>query len=197
MQHLIVFIRNPRLGKVKTRLAADIGDVRALEVYQRLLSITHGAVVGMDVPCRKSVWYSDCIPKEPDLWSASGFEQCLQTEGDLGARMQHAMEQAFRENGGPVVLIGSDCPEVSPRILQEAFRHLQDTDCVLGPAADGGYYLIGCRTSFPFVFQDMPWSRPELFETTCRVLKARGCRVHTLEVLTDIDKVSDLKAFGW
>lgn len=189
---LLIFIKNPRLGHVKTRLARTMGEEAALKTYQILLEKTRLAALG--APMRRLLFYSEKINTE-DAWDASVFEKRVQTEGDLGARMQHAFEQAFELGAEKVAIIGSDCPELTPAILQSAFDLLNQHDFVLGPTPDGGYYLLGMKQMESTVFQDIAWSTEQVFTQTTAVIKAHQKTYALLPVLSDIDTEADWRAY--
>ena len=140
MNILLLFIKNPRLGYVKTRLAASVGNEAALQIYHILLEKTREAALGSEA--ERWLWYSDEIPENDD-WSANLFNKKLQPGGDLGNRMSGAFNAAFEAGAQKVVIIGSDCPEVTGELLEEAFDQLASNDVVIGPTFDGGYYLLG------------------------------------------------------
>lgn len=137
---LIIFVRNPVHGKVKTRLAKNIGDDRALEIY--ILLLKHTFDITKRLKCKKFVFYADEIAQD-DLWSGADFGKRLQRGNDLGNCMQNAMNELFTEGFSQVIIIGSDCFELNNSILEEAMSHLNKNDAVFGPAQDGGYYLLG------------------------------------------------------
>lgn len=184
----MVFIRNPVFGKVKTRLAATIGDARALNVYKKLLD--HTRSVSVALPCDKIVYYSDFIPGE-DEWKQSGFRQALQTGGDLGERMENAFDEALKQYQA-VVIIGSDCHELRMEHLQHAFASLEEHSAVIGPAHDGGYYLLGLTTRIRELFHNKRWSSDSVFGETVNDLRMLNYPFDELELLHDIDKEQDL-----
>jgi rSAM/selenodomain-associated transferase 1 len=189
---LLIFIKNPRLGHVKTRLARTMGDEAALKAYQLLLEKTRLAALG--APFRRLLFYSEQINTK-DAWDTSLFEKRVQTEGDLGARMQHAFEQAFELGAEKVAIIGSDCPELTPAVLQSAFDLLDQHDFVLGPTPDGGYYLLGMKQMESAVFQDIAWSTEHVLAQTVAVIKAHQKTHVLLPVLSDIDTEADWQAY--
>ncbi|MCK6695026.1 MAG: TIGR04282 family arsenosugar biosynthesis glycosyltransferase, partial [Thermoanaerobaculia bacterium] len=151
MSHLLlIFTKNPVLGKVKTRLAATVGDAEALRIYQLLLEKTRRAA--LDVEAGRWLFYSDFLEPDDD-WPETYFQKKLQTGHDLGERMENAFRQAFASGAGKVVIIGCDCPDLNGVLLQEAFQRLNEADFVLGPATDGGYYLLGMRQLEPALFR--------------------------------------------
>jgi len=188
---LLIFIKNSIPGKVKTRLARSIGDEAALRVYEQLLSHTRHIVTPL--ACTKMVCYSEAIPAQ-DGWPETEFRKAVQHGSDLGQRMQQAFDVSFRQGYTPVVIIGSDCAELTTNILQDAFAQLQTHDCVIGPARDGGYYLLGMHTFTPAVFQNKAWSTATVFADTLADLQQAGKSVFLLPVLSDIDTVEDLES---
>ncbi len=186
--HLIIFIKNPVLGKVKTRLAAGIGDHRALEVYLQLLEITRG--VALKVNCTRNVFYSDEIIS--DHWEEDKFNKFVQEGEDLGERMKNAFEQVFALGAKKAVIIGSDCPQLTSAIVQEAFVKLDACDVVVGPASDGGYYLLGMKLMHVGLFNEMEWSTDRVRTETLQRIVQQQLTYSLLPVLTDIDTAQDL-----
>jgi rSAM/selenodomain-associated transferase 1 len=192
----LLFIKAPIAGQVKSRLAADIGNDAALELHKRMALDTIDAVGKLATPFR--VYF---FP--PDAGSLMrtwlGNEQdCLPQEGnDLGRRMEQAFTQVFQEGYDRAVLIGGDIAELSTPIIDEAFRSLTTHGAVLGPAADGGYYLIGftAKTFQPDLFHDITWSTGTVWNETLGKFKRSGQRVHLLPKLHDIDTKDDLCLF--
>lgn len=186
---LIIFIRNPESGKVKTRLAATIGNEKALLVYLELLR--HTREITLDLPIRKLLFYAENIA-ETDEWPQENFEKYRQPEGDLGRRMEAAFEQAFSEGAGKVIIIGSDCYELTLDLIERAFEELSCHDAVIGPAADGGYYLLGFSALNRSVFRNKSWSTDTVFQDTVQDLKEAGLSYKVLPVLHDVDEENDL-----
>lgn len=190
---LIIFIRNPVLGKVKTRLAAEVGDVKALDLYLRLLQHTFDVTV--DIPVEKDIYYSDVIPKD-DLWKTSTYQQRIQTGNDLGMRMSNAINATLFHHD-QVVLIGCDCAELDTNSITTAFESLRFVDVVIGPATDGGYYLIGCKSFYPKLFEGISWSTPEVFQQTRAQILELKLNFKVLQIKTDIDTLADARRMGW
>lgn len=186
---LIVFVKNPELGKVKTRLAKTIGDERALEIYHRLLELTHRAV--SDLSCDKCVYYSSYIDSD-DLWENNKFSKKKQFAADLGLSMKDAFEKGFEKGYRDIVLIGSDCAEISSKIIEEAFGALEQKSAVLGPASDGGYYLIGKNRLVPSLFSNKKWSTENVLLDTINDLRALDLSYQLLPTLTDLDTEEEL-----
>ncbi|GAB3865682.1 TIGR04282 family arsenosugar biosynthesis glycosyltransferase [Hymenobacter segetis] len=194
--HLLVFARVPALGRVKSRLAAGVGEPAALAVYHELLAITNAAVVAAGVPA--TIWLADAAGAEPTAaeaheW-ATHHAKC-QTEGDLGARMATAFAVAFETGAGRVAIIGTDCPGLNDTHLNQAFALLETNDLVLGPATDGGYYLLGLRQPQPELFQNKTWSTDSVLSDTLADAAGLGLRVALLPTLRDVDDAADLAAW--
>lgn len=188
---LIVFTKNPEKGKVKTRLANTVGNKKALKVYQKLLRITKSVTDKLDVP--RQIWYSRFIDDD-DIWSDNNYEKHLQKGDNLGLRMQHAFKKAFAEGYQKVVIIGSDCSALRSELIEQGFRALDNHQTVIGPARDGGYYLLGMTNFYPSLFEDKPWSTSSVFEETIRQFEQMNLSYKSLPVLNDIDTEADLKA---
>lgn len=189
---LIVFAKNPRLGKVKTRLAASVGNEKALRIYHLLLD--HTARITADIEVDKVVHYSDFIPAS-DLWLKLNFKQHLQRGNDLGERMATAFRSSFIRGYEQVVLIGSDCYELDQQILEQAFKQLDTNDVVLGPAKDGGYYLIGMNEFYGSLFDNIQWSTSSVLSETKKILEQNTLSYSLLPELSDIDDLNDLMRY--
>ena len=187
--HLIVFVKNPVAGKVKTRLAKSIGNEKALEAYLLLLSLTRSAAEGAN--CIRHVFYSDEI--NDDDWSSSAFEKHIQTGDTLGERMQNAFETVLAIGAKKAVIIGSDCPLLSSEIIENSFKILEEKDVSVGPATDGGYYLLGMKTSLPFLFKKKNWSTNSVFRETINDLIVNKLSYGLTRELSDLDTEEDLK----
>ncbi|MFN6945523.1 MAG: TIGR04282 family arsenosugar biosynthesis glycosyltransferase [Cytophagaceae bacterium] len=187
---LIVFVKNAVSGKVKTRLAADIGDQKALEVYKYLLSYTKGIT---DVSgFKKFIFFSDYI-EEYGIWEGREYVKQVQKGEDLGEKMANAFMKVFQEGYDRVVIIGSDCLSLSSVHIVEAFKKLQECNIVIGPAEDGGYYLLGMSQFYPFLFKNKSWSTKNLFEETVKEIEGNKLSFSLLPQLSDIDTYQDLK----
>ncbi|MDG1698305.1 MAG: TIGR04282 family arsenosugar biosynthesis glycosyltransferase [Polaribacter sp.] len=185
---LIIFIRNPILGKVKTRLAKSVGDETALNIYRFLLDKTKE--VTQHLPCDKIVFYSEEIINK-DIWDTPIYQKKLQDGADLGAKMNHAFESCFKNNYKNVVLIGSDVFDLKESHLEEAFEQLEKKNVVMGPALDGGYYLLGLKKEHPEIFINKNWGTSTVRKNTMKHLEKEN--VHLLPMLNDIDVIEDLK----
>ena len=191
---LLIFIKNPEPGKVKTRLAATIGNHKAYQVYLKLLK--HTILAAQDVDAGKQVWYSAFIDSD-DFISEPEFDKKVQRGKNLGARMLHAFKNGFNEDYDNIVIIGSDCPDVDPELLEQAFNELREHDLVIGPSADGGYYLLGMNTLREELFSDIDWSTERVLEQTLDKAKSLSLSVTCLPELNDIDTIEDLVKAGW
>ena len=194
---LLVFARVPALGRVKSRLAAGVGQPAALAVYRELLAITNTAIVEAGVPA--TVWLADTATAMPTAaetheWAAHAAR--CQPEGDLGARMTTAFATAFAAGAGRVAIIGTDCPGLRASHLHQAFAALETADVVLGPATDGGYYLLGLRQPQPELFQHKTWSTDSVLADTVADARRLGLRVALLPELRDVDDAEDLAAWN-
>lgn len=186
---LIIFVKNEEAGKVKTRLAKTVGDKKALDIYRKLLGYTFDQVKPLKVT--KEVCYSRFI-EENDLWSREGLRKKLQKGDGLGERMSEAFRRSFEEEEmGKVLIIGSDCAELTTDILQEAFSRLEDHDVVIGPADDGGYYLLGMCKFIPELFTDISWSTGAVLKQTLNKADEEKATYYKLQELHDVDIEAD------
>jgi uncharacterized protein len=189
---LIIFVRKPELGKVKTRLAADIGDDRALQVYIELLKHTHA--VTCNLCCDKYVYYSESTV-EDDMWENTIFRKASQKGEGLGERMMAAFSDLFKNGYTKVVIIGSDCPALSTDIIESAFQELNVYNAVIGPSADGGYYLLGLTELLSGLFYNKQWSTASVLQDTITSITSLNKSYFLLPVLADIDTAGDLLFF--
>jgi len=185
---LIIFTRNPILGKVKTRLAKTVGDKTALDIYTFLLKKTKE--ITLDSPCDKVVYYSEKIIKN-DIWNCNSFRKEVQFGEDLGAKMKNSFYDAFENNYRKVVLIGSDIYDLESYHINEAFKKLETNDVVMGPALDGGYYLIGLKKMHPKIFDNKKWGSSTVRKDTLKNLEKVD--VHLLPILNDVDVIEDIE----
>jgi hypothetical protein len=187
---LLIFTRNPELGKCKTRLAKTIGDQNALTVYTMLLR--HTAAATKNLSCDKAVYYSIKV-REKDCWDDTIYQKYAQNGADLGIRMSNAFAESFRKGYEKVLIIGSDLYDLSPTHIEQAFEQLDTHDVVIGPALDGGYYLLGMNYLHPKLFQNKEWGTANVRKATLDDLKNH--RVYQLELLNDIDTFDDIKDY--
>ena len=185
---LIVFAKNILLGKVKTRLAKDIGDNAAFEVYKKLVEITELETQRLN-NCEVRIYFSDVII--PSKWK--GSNKYVQSGEDLGKRMQNAFECGFKDGFKNIVGIGTDLPEISAEIIQKGFSSLQESSVVFGPAEDGGYYLIGMNNMISELFNNKSWSSETLLDESINELQKMGVSFTLMKKLNDIDTIDDLR----
>ncbi|RJR33426.1 MAG: DUF2064 domain-containing protein [Desulfobacteraceae bacterium] len=192
---LIVFGRYPAPGRVKTRLAQSLGRARAGELQRR---ITEGilsrvqrfsSVRSVDV----EICFDGTTERKMRRWLGPRYLYSGQKDGDLGERMKAALDAAFRDGCRRVVLHGTDIPGLTHSLLEEAFHKLRDTDLVLGPSTDGGYWLLGLGRPAD-LFEGIPWGTNSVLEKTILKAKAVGLNIHLLNALTDVDDLEDLRA---
>lgn len=185
---IMVFTRNPELGKVKTRLAKTVGNESALNIYKFLLEHTEKTIRKINVD--KAVFYSEKI-QDNDIWDSSVYQKYQQTGNDLGERMQNAFNMAFHNNYQKVIIIGSDLYELKPKHINKAINELDKDDVVIGPAKDGGYYLLGLKRQYPEIFKNKSWGISKVLQQTLYDLTQHS--VFLLEELNDIDTFEDVK----
>ncbi|MFQ5704510.1 MAG: TIGR04282 family arsenosugar biosynthesis glycosyltransferase [Gemmatimonadales bacterium] len=193
MIKVLLFAKAPRPGFVKTRLAKDIGPDRAVQLYRRV-----GAKVVSRVAARYplEIWYDP-----PDaLHEMRGWlgNRCYrpQAAGDLGARLSHAFRVHFEHSDLPAVAIGADAPDVDASTVRAASRALEQAPVVVGPAVDGGYYLLGLNDPCPQLFRGIPWSTPDVLRVTVGICERLHLEVVKLKSLRDLDTADDLAFFG-
>lgn len=186
---LIIFVRNPEPGKVKTRLAATIGHTKALAIYKELLRHTFDIAALVDAD--KFVFYSSHIETD-DCWNTGRFYKALQSNGDLGIKMQDAFTHVFENMYNKAVIIGSDCYELTTPIIENAFSLLDKHDAVIGPARDGGYYLLGMKKNIPALFHNKEWSTGAVYRQTISDLENGAISYANLPVLADVDTAEDI-----
>jgi len=192
---VILFLKAPEKGRVKTRLAASLGNERALDLYRCFVEDTIGMLDRDGL--RLLIFFTP--PSSRSLivaWLGDRYSLVPQEGEDLGRRMHHAFQTAFARGFNAAVIIGGDSPDLPCRIIDEALTALEDRDVVLGPARDGGYYLIGFRKGafLPDAFFGISWSAPDVFAKTLAILRDAGRRVHILPLWQDVDTLQDLRA---
>lgn len=195
---VLVFVRAPERGRVKTRLATGIGEEAALRVYRALGA--HAVREALRVRPRAAVrvYHTPAGGEERvRAWLGSGPAYLPQAEGGLGERLEAAFDEGFAAGFSPVVVIGSDLPGLSAALLEAAFARLSGgEEAVLGPARDGGYYLLGLARPRPALFRGIPWSTDAVLRETLRRLEEEGIAPALLPPLSDVDTEEDLPE-GW
>lgn len=188
---ILIFTRNPELGKCKTRLAKTIGDENALTIYKMLLQ--HTVDVVEQINCDKAVYYSVKV-RTNDIWDDVIYQKHQQNGADLGYRMQNAFKESFKAGYEKVLIVGSDLYDLKPKHLQDAFNRLDNNDVVIGPAEDGGYYLLGMKSLLSDIFENKNWGTDTVRAATLNDLKTK--KVAQLEILNDIDIYDDVKDYA-
>jgi len=191
---VILFVKLPEKGKVKSRLARDMDWDLVLRLYESMVLDT------IDLLKRAAAPFVICFDPPSSLdrvqyWLGQEYSYVPQAGGDLGERMEQAFVRAFREGLNRVVLIGSDIPGLDSFVIHDAFAALASHDAVIGPATDGGYYLIGFQKNRfePGIFHDMIWSTETVFSETIDRLRGRSWKVYVLPQCQDADTKEDLK----
>lgn len=188
MNRIAVFARPPVAGKVKTRLSPALTPALAVALYSGLLADTLDTVRACAAD-ERTLWWSEAPGGAP---APEGFDVRVQPGDDLGARLAAAFDAMLAGPGDRAVVIGSDLPALSAARLDEAFAALSDHDLVLGPAVDGGYWLVGLSRRARAVFEGIAWGTGDVFAQTVRAATRAGLRVRTLATLADVDTPADL-----
>jgi rSAM/selenodomain-associated transferase 1 len=185
---VIVFVKNLKLGNVKTRLAKTIGNQGAFVVYSELVKVTEKATQNLSVD--KCIYFSEAIIDSQ--WKNE--QKAIQHGKDLGERMKNAFKKGIEDGYERIVLIGSDLPDITANHINKGLQALEQSEVVFGPAVDGGYYLLGLSKMHDFVFNNKPWSEDDLLEKTLSELEKNNVTFTTLDTLNDIDTFEDLVA---
>lgn len=188
---LIIFVRHPELGKVKTRLAKDIGKEKALVIYKFLLK--HTLFITQNLSMEKEVWYAEEI-RENDIWDPEIYTKKKQRGKDLGERMENAFAEGFQNGFEKIAIIGSDIRDLASEDILTAFEKLDEHDVVIGPADDGGYYLLGMKNLHSQIFKEKNWGTNRVLKATLADLKSKD--VHLLETRHDVDVFKDVEDVG-
>ena len=191
---LLLFTRYPRAGEAKTRLIPALGGQGAAILQQTMSEQTFAMARKLSKRRKISlqIYYTGGSQREMQQW-LNGTIPCIrQIEGNLGDRLSDAFRAAFAGRMLKVIAIGTDCPSLTPEIVAKSFQNLTDHDLVLGPALDGGYYLIGLKKEEPALFSQIPWGQNQVLDLTLRRAGKLGLSVHLLELLADVDRPEDL-----
>ncbi len=191
MQSILLFIKAPQIGKVKTRLAATIGDAKALKIYRKLVE---RQITSLPKETDLTVYFA---PNDAAIeianWLGNDFKLQPQCNGELGERLDSGISETFSKGSEKVICIGGDCPKLNNSHIQAAFSALDSVDVVFGPTDDGGYYLIGLNAPKTELFQNIPWSASNTLKASIAVTEALGLKHAMLETLYDIDDQSSLQ----
>ena len=196
---ICILTRYPRLGEVKTRLVPPLSAEEALALHERLTrhTLRRALTLAATSEARVEVRTDAAFHRVAHDWLGGGFSTRYQGEGDLGDRIRLVFGEAFASGEQRVVLVGSDCPRLTSAHLRDALARLGDADVVLGPATDGGYYLVALRResskrSVPVLFSEVPWSTADVLARTIEIAERHGLTVALLEPLPDVDRPEDL-----
>lgn len=188
---IIIFQKNPEPGKVKTRLASTIGNHNALKIYTVLVEHTHDVVSPLEV--EKYLFFSNFIESD-EKWEK--YKKNVQRGDDLGVRMFNAIQFVKSQGAERIVVLGTDCYELTTVHLEQAFTALETNDYCIGPARDGGYYLIGTTNPDPEVFLEKEWSTETVFEEAKSSIVQVNKSLYVLQTLSDVDYEEDLKSLA-
>ena len=194
-QWLLIFVKAPVPGQVKTRLRPWLAPDEAAQLYRCLAQDTLAAARRLP-RVRVAIAYAAHAPFPDCAWLNTEAPIVLQKGADLGERLTRAFRWAFRRKAQRVVIIGSDAPQLSARWLAQAFRALERADVVLGPTTDGGYHLIGLNEANPALFADMPWSTSRLLAKTLGRIGQLHVSVECLRPITDLDTPDDVRRYA-
>jgi hypothetical protein len=196
-RRLILFARYPTAGRAKTRLIPALCAEGAAALHRRLVlrTLRTASKACRIAPAELELRFEDGTEQAMSHWLGDSARFLPQGAGDLGQRMAGAFEESFRTGSKATVIIGSDCPGLTPEIIKAAFSCLKETPVVLGPARDGGYYLIGLSRPMPELFHHIPWGTGRVLADSSAVLRRRGCQPALLDPLEDIDRPEDLPAW--
>lgn len=191
---VLYFVKVPAKGTVKSRLAEAVGADAAVEIYRRFV---RDFLATLDRVSQPSVicYHPASAGRDIEAWLGPSRSYLPQEGPDLGGRMRDAFLRAFSRGFDRALLIGSDIPDLPPCVIEEAFDALRDHDAVMGPASDGGYYLIGFRRDslVDEVFTGLTWSTGTVFSETMEIFRLRGTSVHVVQEWRDVDTIDDLR----
>lgn len=194
---LVLFTRYPEAGKTKTRLIPYLGAEQAADLQRQMTEYIVATTRPLSARGTLSmeVHYSGGSLKQMQSWLGTVLTYRSQSGGDLGCRLQRAFAQGFEAQVERMVVIGSDCPDVGAHHLEQAFHHLGHHDLVLGPAADGGYYLVGLSRKCADLFRGIAWGTEQVFAQTVAIAHRLNLSLTTLETLRDVDRPEDVGLF--
>lgn len=195
IDRLIIFTRYPESGKAKTRLIPALGAEGAAALHCRMADHTLLQVQALQLqhPLCVEVRFAGGNRDLMRRWLGNDLMYTVQGEGDLGDRMGRSLQSAFNSGVNRTLIIGTDCPDLNASLLEQAFCELQQHDLVLGPASDGGYYLIGLRSWIPQLFVNIEWSTASVLERSLAIAEELNLSVALLPVLSDVDYPADLE----
>lgn len=188
-EQLVILLKAPRAGLVKTRLAATIGPQEAAAAYRTLAECVFSNL--RDWPGVELRHTPDDAGSELHVWQRPGWSLVPQGSGDLGDRLARAFAEHFLRGTRKVAILGADCPEVSHLDIMAAMAALENDDVVLGPATDGGYWLVGLRAPNPQLFRRIAWGTGQVYAQTEAIAAHAGLRLARLRTLSDVDTEED------
>lgn len=190
---MLIFLRFPRPGKVKTRLAQSLGEKRAVQFYNICAGTILSEISKLPEKVERYIFCADKTD-EPEVrrWAGLGFRFAVQEGEGLGQRLGNAFSSVFGNGVQKAVIVASDVPDLSADILNEAIRALDEHDIVIGPCYDGGYYLLGMKKLHHELFNGISWSTEQVYQQTLAVTRKSGLTVRQLQTLIDIDTEADL-----
>ncbi len=193
---LIIFTRYPQPGKVKTRLIPALGAAGAAALHQRMVehTLAQARALRQTRALSIEVWFtSSSTLAQMQEWLGTDVDYCVQPEGNLGDRMASAFKSVFSKGYTSALIVGTDCPDLNAALLAQGFSALAQNELVLGPAIDGGYYLMGLQRLIPELFVDIAWSTAEVLAQTLAIAQQLKLTPLLLPYLTDIDVPQDLE----
>ena len=190
-ERLVVFARNLLEGKVKTRIASKIGGKLALEVYRILYNKTIQTIASLPSTIEPVIYYSDFADTDNNF-SFEGIRTEVQEGSGLGERMANSLEKEFGSGARKVCIIGTDIYGLNTQVIVNAFQRIHDNNVVIGPAKDGGYYLLGVNNFNTKLFSDISWSKPTVLKNTIKNINNLGLKYELLEYLNDVDEFEDI-----
>ena len=190
---ILLFLKAPRPGLVKTRLAKDLGvdgETTAAEIYRKIVKHTVSVI---PKSYNLHIYFA---PKEAEnemkAWLGDDIQLYPQVDGSLGDKLDAACSQSFHKNPAPLILLGGDCADITEQHLLEAGDHLLNSKPVIGPALDGGYWLLGLHENLPDIFKNIPWSTSEVYTETMKCFNKLKLSPHSLDLLEDVDDLPSL-----
>lgn len=193
---IILFVKYPEKGKVKTRLSAVLGDETARNLYKCFVSDLIGTLEKKRYTF-KIAFYPPGSDEKIISWLGPEHSYITQIGKNLGERMKNAFKETFFKGFNEVLIVGTDIPALTPSLIEKAFKALNNSDAVIGPCYDGGYYLIGFRKEMFLsdIFKGIQWSTERVFKDTMGVFTKKAYKVYVLPKLRDIDRIEDLRTF--
>jgi rSAM/selenodomain-associated transferase 1 len=189
---LLYFVKYPTPGMVKTRLAKTVGDQQAARLYQELAEKNFREIMLLHQKraCELVVVFDPPQDKAKiEKWFSFPCDYWPQCEGGLGERLEGAFAQAFQKGARRVMVLGSDTLGLTADVVEDGFAALDSNDVVIGPAEDGGYYMIGCNSFYPAIFSEIPWSTGDVLPQTVKMIERLGLRHQTMTQLSDLDEI--------